>query len=441
MTNSRSGLVKDRHLLVRPSLPLLGLVLLHSTIFCASLILVANRQFYILYNHDLLPYAIVIATTFAIASLPFALARFSFGYFVSFYLYTMVLGFLWLDVFTRYNYDRKEAALSAAISFLVFLAPALLIKSPIKQIFRLSTQGLERLLSLILLLAVGTILAASAYNFRLVSLTHIYDFRDELQFPGIVRYSIGMMSSVLLPFAFACFCALQYRWRAAAVVFLLLLFYPITLSKFAFFAPIWLIALLVLSKIVETRTVVVLSLFLPMIVGVALYFITFAPFGDLAGYYFNVVNVRMLAAPSSALDIYNEYFSHHPFTHFCQISFLRTITHCPYQYPLSVVMDHTYNFGNINASLFATEGIASVGPLFAPLAAFVCGLVIAVGNRLSAGLPTRFVLISGALLPQVLTNVPLSTALLTHGMAALFLLWYITPRDIFRDREEIEAQA
>jgi hypothetical protein len=59
--------------------------------------------------------------------------------------------------------------------------------------------------------------------------------------------------------------------------------------------------------------------------------------------------------------------------------------------------------------------------------------VIALGNGLSAGLPDRFVLISGAVFPQILLNVPLSTALLTHGLAVLFLLWYFTPRTIFEN--------
>lgn len=440
MTNLRTDFIGRAYLGFELDLPLLGLILLHNAVFCISLVQAANRQIFIFYSNDLAVYAVTIAAVFSLASLLFAVARFNFGYFVSFYFYTMVLGFLWLDVFTKYNYDRKKAAISAAISFLAFVGPALWLNAPLRQILKLSRQGLERLLILILLLASATILAASAYNFRFVSLTHIYDFRDELRFPGIVRYSIGMTSTVLLPFAFACFCALRYRWRAATVLFLLLLFYPITLSKFAFFTPIWLIALLALSKFVETRTAVVLSLFLPMIVGVVLYFVSFSPLEDLAHYYFNVVNIRMLAVPSSALDIYNEFFSHHPLTYFCQISLLKTITHCPYQDPLSVVMEHTYNLGNVNASLFATEGVASVGGLSAPLVAFVCGLVIAAGNRLSAGLPTRFVLISGALLPQVLTNVPLTTSLLTYGMAAVFLLWYITPREIFRDREEIKAR-
>jgi hypothetical protein len=99
---------------------------------------------------------------------------------------------------------------------------------------------------------------------------------------------------------------------------------------------------------------------------------------------------------------------------------------------LSVVMQRAYGFGNFNASPFATEGIASVGLFFAPVTTFLCGLVIALGNRLSADLPPRFILISGAILPQILLNVPLTTALLTHGTGILFLLWYITPRDIFK---------
>ncbi|ONK25101.1 hypothetical protein BLX87_01680 [Bacillus sp. VT-16-64] len=38
---------------------------------------------------------------------------------------------------------------------------------------------------------------------------------------------------------------------------------------------------------------------------------------------------------------------------------------------------------------------------------------------------------TSGLLPQVLLNVPLSTALLTNGTGLLFLLWYIAPRSAF----------
>jgi hypothetical protein len=131
------------------------------------------------------------------------------------------------------------------------------------------------------------------------------------------------------------------------------------------------------------------------------------------------------------MDVYGDFFSRHEQTYFCQVSVLKPFVSCPYQDQLSIVMERAYKLGNFNASLFATEGIASVGLLWAPVATFACGLIIALGNCLSAGLPGRFVLVSGAVFPHVLLNVVLSTALLTHGLLLLFLLWYITPRTLF----------
>ena len=184
---------------------------------------------------------------------------------------------------------------------------------------------------------------------------------------------------------------------------------------------------MLLSKIFEARISVFLSLFVPILTGV----VFFIFFKVQAEPYFGTINFRMNAIPSVAMDVYNDFFSKHDLTYFCQISALKPLIYCPYQEPLAIVMKKAYELGNFNASLFATEGIASVGPWLAPLAVFICGLVIALGNRLSAGLPPRFILISGAILPQVLLNVPLTITLLTHGAAALFLLWYVTPRTMF----------
>jgi hypothetical protein len=284
------------------------------------------------------------------------------------------------------------------------------------------------LLKFILVLALGTIVVASFYNFRLVSISNIYDFRNDLYFPAPVRYLTGVVSTVLLPFACACYLALNRRWWAVMPLILMLLFYPITLSKFALFSTVWFIVVLVLSRIFEARAATILSILLPMLLGVIL---VAKYLNDYTQYYFGVVNIRMMATPSSAMDVYNDFFSNHPLTWFCQISLLKPLMSCPYQEQLSVVMEEAYQLGKFNASLFATEGIASVGLYFAPLTALVCGLVIAIGNRVSAELPPRFVLMSGALLPPAFLNVPFTTALLTHGAGILFLLWYIMPRTMF----------
>jgi hypothetical protein len=413
---------RDKH---QELLKLAFLIGYHIVICCVSLVYASRLELaYIFFDPSRWSIGVGVVAAFALVSVVFVFARFSFGYLVGFYFYTAILGFLWLVCFTRLHYDFRLAALSAATSAIAFLLPALLITSPVPQLYAMSRSALEYLLTFILALAVVIIAVGAIYNFRLVALTDIYDFRDDLRFPTIINYLTGIIVSALLPFAFACFVALKQHWRAAAVLLLLLLFYPITLSKVALFAPTWLLALLVLCKIFEARIAVVLSLLLPMLVGVILVVL----FKELAIKYYEVVNFRMIIIPSSAMDIYNDFFSRHDLTYFCQIWLLKPIMHCPYQDPLSILMERTYHHGNFNASLFTTEGIASVGLLWAPIAALVCGLVFALSNGLSANLPPRFILMSGAVLPQYFLNVPLTTALLTHGAGLLFLLWYIMPR-------------
>jgi hypothetical protein len=429
--NALSGLVQDLRSRLDSPLGLSILVLLHSALACVSMIKVASLQSYIHYSDARLWIAVTVALGFSVVSLLFAVARFSFGYFAGVYFYTMVLGFLWIDVFSEYDYARWFAGVSAALSLLLFLVPALFVRAPLRPPPELSRARFEHLLTLILVVSVATIAVASTYNFRLVSIGHIYDYRNALEFPGVVRYLSGWVASVLLPFAFACFWLLGYRWRVLLVLVLLLLFYPITLTKFAFFTPAWLIGLAVLSRLAPARAAAILSIFVPILLGWIAISSTQAAIDSPAGRIFDLVNIRMIAAASSALDIYNHFFASHPLTWFCQISVLKPLMPCAYREPLGIVMQNAYGFGNLNASLFATEGIASVGLYLAPLTAFAAGLVLAIGNRASAGLSPRFVLMSAGVLPHVLLNVPLTVAMLTHGTAILFLLWYVTPRSLF----------
>jgi hypothetical protein len=416
-----------------------GLTLLlcfHIVACCLSLIYVA--EFYsgyqfIWFDKTRIYVAALSVALFAVGSLLFALSRFSFGYILGFYFYTMILGYLWLAAFSQFNYDHTLASVSAFASAWAFLVPALLITSPIKQRIILSARAMDILLSFILVFATTIIAVAALYNFRLIGIGDIYNFRDGLEFPAWLKYAMGATANAALPFAFACFVALGNRWRAAVVLLLLLLFYPITLTKLTLFAPFWLLFLALLSRFLEARTSVVLSLFLPISAGVILAFLLNSNAFPGAHFidYFGTINFRMIALPSIALDYYNLFFTTHAFTHYCQIFLLKPFVECPYNEQLALVMAKAYQIGNMNASLFATEGIASVGVVLAPLAALACGLVISLANRLASGLPSNFILLSGGILPQVFLNVPLTTTLLTNGAAVLFLLWYVTPRAIF----------
>jgi hypothetical protein len=412
------------------------LMCLHTAICCVSLVYLADSKFqvsfdpatfHIFYDAARLPNAVIVVAAFALVSVAFCFARFSFGYVVGFYFYTMISGYLWLNCFSDLNYDHRMAGFSAAVSAAAFLFPALFFVSPVKQLYTMSAAAFDRLLIAILLLALAAVIAGALYNFRLVGIENIYDFRDTMESPAVVNYAIWIASGALLPFAFAGFIARKAHWRAGAALLLLLLIYPVTLSKLTLFAPFWLVAVLLLSRVFEVKTAVVMSLLAPVLIGLILHVL----FTAQTALYFSIVNFRLVAIPSNSLDVYNDFFSRHDLTYFCQISVVKRIMHCPYQEPLWTIMEKAYNLGNLNASLFATEGVASVGLLFAPVAAFACGLVMALGNRLSAGLPPRFILLSSAVLLPILLNVPLSIVLNTHGAALLFLLWYITPRTIF----------
>jgi hypothetical protein len=413
---------------------------------CWSLIQVAelyHAYHYVMFDKTRPLAALFNVALFAVVSILFTVSRFSFGYVLGFYFYTMILGYLWLVEFSRFHYDHTLASISASVSALAFLLPVLFITSPIKQRFVLSERALGVLLSTILILAATVITVGALYNFRLIGLAEIYSFRDQLEFPAVLRYAMGVTSNALLPFAFACFFTRGNRLRAAAVLLLLLLFYPITLTKLTLFSPFWLLFLALLSRFFEARTSVVLSLLLPALAGVILMLLFESGVlrHALVIDYFGAVNFRMIALPSVVLDYYNDFFSTHDHTYFCQIAFLKPFVDCPYTDPLSVVMAKAYQFGNLNASLFATEGIASVGLVRAPFAVLACGLLMSFANRLSFDLPSRFILLSGGILPQVFLNVPLTTTLLTNGAAILFLLWYVTPRAIFSGDDEARAFA
>src|SRR5450756_165579 len=309
-------------LLSRQGLGLGALILAYTALCCVSLRLVHPYYDYIYLHYDAarLYYAIAAVSCFALIVPLFVFARFSFGYLAGFYFYTMIAGYLWLNNFSQFQYNHAIAGISAAISGIAFLLPALLITSPIRQVYALPKRAFERLLILIVLFSAATAAVGATYNFRLVGIKDIYVFREQLEFPTLVNYSIGAATGVLLPFAFAAFLALRKSWWAGAALLLSLSFYPITLTKTALMMPVWLIGLAILSRILEARVTTVLSLFLPILVGVIL----IVALGEPARQYFGNINVRMIIVPSNAMDFYNYYFARHELTHFCQINIIRS---------------------------------------------------------------------------------------------------------------------
>ena len=137
----------------------------------------------------------------------------------------------------------------------------------------------------------------------------------------ILNYLIGITSNALLPFLFACFLARRNFWRAGAVLVLLLFYYPIAMSKVAFFAPAWLVLMALLSIIAGAKIAVILSLLIPALAGVVLTSCSENTRKLISPFYFKNVNFRMIAIPSVAMDVYNDFFAKHEHTIFARCGF------------------------------------------------------------------------------------------------------------------------
>jgi hypothetical protein len=369
----------------------------------------------------------IVASLFAAGLIPlFVLARFSLGYFVGLSLYGMVAGFIWISYFSGLSYDHAQARLSASVSLLMFLLPALFVSVPMKPKTAVSPRTMDRLLVSMLICAIVVVVWNAYYGVAFVGTGEAANLRGYFVRPAILRYVTGSMVGAVLPFVFA-YTALHGRYYLAGFSILLLAsFYPILLTKTVLFAPAWLTFLFFMFRSFDSRVAAVLTLLVPLTAGLVTYAVASSYYPAVAGYILEVVNLRMFAIPSSAMDHYSDFFAAKPVTNFCQLSILRATTGCAYGELGTVFSDH-YHLGNFNASLFATEGIASVGPVWAPVSALVCGLLFSLANGLSERLPAPLVAVSSGLVVLAILNVPLSTAALSNGLLVLFLLWLLAP--------------
>ena len=141
----------------------------YAVTYCVSLGYVATYYEYlqiIAFNAAHLGAAITNVAIFATVSLLFTLSRFSFGYFVGFYLYSVMLGYAWIVRFSVFHYDHLPATVSAFVSILAFLTPALFITSPLPPKLALSDRAFDRLLNGILIVAAIAIATGALLQFQ-----------------------------------------------------------------------------------------------------------------------------------------------------------------------------------------------------------------------------------------------------------------------------------
>lgn len=259
---------------LRTEIDLYLLALVHAAICCISLVLVANRfpGFDINYDPDVrvdaisgVLFAVILVSPF------FAFARFSFGYFVGFYLYTAVIGFVWISYFSAFPYDQAAARFSVVASIIAFLIPAMLV-GPGRSIWRgLPVLLFDRMMVALLVLSVGTLGVAMFYDFRIVGISEASSTRASLAMPRALNYLIGNIVGAVLPFLTACYYYRRRLLMTGITLGLITMFYAVTLSKLVLIVPLLLAFLALLERVAEARVAVIASLLLPALVGILLW--------------------------------------------------------------------------------------------------------------------------------------------------------------------------
>jgi hypothetical protein len=373
---------------------------------------------------------VVLGTASLLLLLPvFLLASFSFGYTLGVGFFGAIVGFVWLSYFSSAQFDHAAARWSVTASLLALLGPVLYLRRPARRMFTITPGNMDACLRIGLSLSVVILLLNLWYGFAVVGIGEAGQLRSSFVRPAVLNYATNNVIYTVLPFAFAFYAQRGSKFMAAASLLLIPCFYPALLNKTVLFAVPWLPFIFLVFRIFDPKQASVIALGIPLLLGLLVHSIGSGG-SSIAHTLFGYVNERMFAIPSIAIDYYADFFSSNPRTYFCQINIVRFVEGCPYSDQLGVVFANRYGVGNLNASLFATEGIASVGLIWSPMVMFLCGIVLSVGNGCSRHLPAPMMATSSALAFQALLNVPLSTALLTNGVPLLFLLWYICPEGV-----------
>ncbi|HEY3656203.1 MAG TPA: hypothetical protein VGL34_14650 [Steroidobacteraceae bacterium] len=361
----------------------------------------------------------------------FTLADFSFGYIVGVVFYGTIAGFIWLSYFTEFEYDHDTARWSSVLALTTFLLCPLFQMWTVRRAFKISIETMDKALTGALVAAVMVLIADIQFGFTIVGMDEAQRLRASVQRPVFLNYVTNNFIHAVLPFAFAFFAQRGHWLKAGTCLIIVASFYPALLNKTVLFAPLWLIYIFLIFRAVAPKRAWVLCLLAPLLLGLILNTAGEST-GKLSVFY--LINERFFAIPSIALDRYAHFFTSNPHTYFCQINVVRWLTGCPYSKELGSIFADHYRLGNLNASLFATEGAASVGFSWTPIVTLVCGAVLSIGNSVSRHLSPTFVATSSAIAVQALMNVPLSIALLTDGVGTLFILWYLCPDGIRSDQ-------
>ena len=166
----------------RAIVPILVLLIIVSSLSLASVAKYYDYLGFFVFDGSRLLRAIPGILPIASLAFVFAVGRPSLGYFLGLNFYNLIFGYMWLVPISTLGYDHLAAMISALLSAIAFLLPAVFICRPAPRIAALSAAVHDRLLDLILIVGVAIVAVGAFYNFRIVGLAQMYEFRKASNF-------------------------------------------------------------------------------------------------------------------------------------------------------------------------------------------------------------------------------------------------------------------
>lgn len=359
--------------------------------------------------------------------------------FLSWMLYVIVyLPSLQLIGFDRVQSDRANVALQLTLT----LGLAMICGASNVRLIRVANRSIgPKAFWMLFLVALGLLVIRTSSvfwgHFQLVAWDKTYGSirssgSDLAASAGLV-YPITWLAVVFFPIIATVGLLTRRYWlfvlSIAGDVFL----YATQGMKHVLFAGIYILSLYVIIRRHErhfgTRLLAATALFF---IGFAAYVFAFdAAYSPLVTALGVNVILRVFAIPGMLMVAYDNFFRTHPFTYFSHISVVAPFVQYPYQHSIGIELGiataRTTDY-NMNASFWATDGIAACGLwgviIISCIVAFVFYLIDCVSAR-------HWIVYSVLMLSQyaiVLANISFFTSVVTGGLWLFFLIFYISPR-------------
>jgi hypothetical protein len=156
--------------------------------------------------------------------------------------------------------------------------------------------------------------------------------------------------------------------------------------------------------------------------------------GAIEGNFSNVpalIYMRGLALPAALTGVYAQYFSFNPYTYFSQMNVVNLFVEYPYPESLGLVVGRFLNNGSIgmnaNASMWATDGLSSLGPIGIIVIGGIVGIALSFANRLVTPERLQFASLVSTTFILNLGDSGFFTNLVTGGGLVVMLIAFGSP--------------